>query len=312
MNKLKIAIVGGGIPGFYLAWKLSEKGHSVTLFEKKEEIGFKPCSGLYSERIFDFIPSGKIAVQNEIDSARLYFPSKTVTLNFSKKILVMSHYLINELLHHLANQQGAKVILDSRIEDIPSGFDRVIGCDGANSKIRESLGEKEPTFIPSLISFTSKKDYSNFVQVWPQKEGGFIWKVPRGEETEYGILMPSSKIKKRFEKFLKKNRIELGELKVAPIPRGLQIPKNSSVTLLGDAAGMTKPWSGGGVIWSLIGANFLIECFPDFIKYRRKIRTFFGPKILISKIAKKMIYFSGFKLPYLLPRRTKIESDFLI
>jgi len=38
---MKVAIVGAGICGLYLAWKLSEKGYSVTVFEKKEKIGKK-------------------------------------------------------------------------------------------------------------------------------------------------------------------------------------------------------------------------------------------------------------------------------
>ena len=36
---MKIGIVGAGINGTYLAWKLS-KEHDVTLFEKKKKIGY--------------------------------------------------------------------------------------------------------------------------------------------------------------------------------------------------------------------------------------------------------------------------------
>ena len=41
MNPQKTAIIGAGITGLYLAWKLSESGHRVTVFEKKESIGAK-------------------------------------------------------------------------------------------------------------------------------------------------------------------------------------------------------------------------------------------------------------------------------
>ena len=76
--------------------------------------------------------------------------------------------------------------------------------------------------------------------------------------------------------------------------------------------GLTKPWSGGGVIWSLFAANILLKNFPDFIKYQKEVKKFFLPKIILSKIAKKLVYFFGFKIPWLLPKNFKIEGDFLI
>ena len=96
------------------------------------------------------------------------------------------------------------------------------------------------------------------------------------------------------------------------MPQGLIIPKNPKVTLCGDAAGLTKPWSGGGVIWGLTAANLLLKNFPDFIKYQKEAKKFFLPKIILSKAAKKMVYFLGFNLPWFLPKNPKIESDFLV
>ena len=70
---MKTAIVGGGIIGLYLAWKLSEKGHDITVFEKKGGVGKEACSGLFSERILEFIPKSKELVQNQIESVFLNF-----------------------------------------------------------------------------------------------------------------------------------------------------------------------------------------------------------------------------------------------
>ena len=54
---MKVAIIGAGINGLYLGWKLSEKNHQVTVFERKKQIGESVvCSGLFSQRILDFIP----------------------------------------------------------------------------------------------------------------------------------------------------------------------------------------------------------------------------------------------------------------
>ena len=140
---------------------------------------------------------------------------------------------------------------------------------------------------------------------------GFIWKIPRGKETEYGIISNPKGAKLLFDNFLEKNNLSLEKINSAIVPRDLIIPSNQKITLCGDAAGLTKPWSGGGVVWSLIAANLLLKNFPDFLKYKKAVKEFFLPKIIFSKILTSIVYFLGFKIPWLFPRNIKIESDFL-
>ncbi len=327
MNSLKTAIVGAGICGLYLAWKLSQRGYNVTVFEKKEKIGKQACSGLFSERILEFIPESGKLIQNQIDSVLIHFPRRTIRIKFSKRFLVMSHFELDNLVADLAAASGAKIILNHPLNSLPEGFSRVIGCDGPNSVIRKSLGLGNPAFRLAIQGFIPKEDHSDFVETWPVKNG-FIWKIPRGRETEYGVIGNPKHIKTIFENFLKKNNLQLPKLQLrwrrtnvlrlnkiesAIVPQGFIIPKHSSIaTLCGDAAGLTKPWSGGGVVWGLLAANILLKNFPDFIKYQKEVKNFFLPKIIFSKIATKMAYFLGLNLPWFLPKNVRIEGDFLI
>jgi len=310
MENLKVAIVGGGAIGLYLAWKLSEIGNQVTVFEKKEKIGKVACSGLFSKRILDFIPESLKLVENKINSVFIHFPKKTVKVHFSKEFFIISHFQLDNLLAELAERAGAKILLGHSIDSIPEGFDRVIGCDGPNSIIRRELSLKEPSFRLGIQGFVPKQDYSAFVETWPVDKG-FIWKIPRGKETEYGIMASPETAKVLFNEFLIKNKLELNRLSSGLVPQGLLIPTNPSVTLCGDAAGLTKPWSGGGVVWGLIAARLLLKNFPDLLKYRNSLKKFFLPKIALSKAATKMVYFLGFNLPGFLPKEKRIESDFL-
>lgn len=84
-NPQRVAIVGAGVIGLYLAWQLSLKGHEVSVYEKKSEkyFGDKPCSTLVSERIKDFIPIEDDFIENKIIGCLINFPQKTVQLNFS-------------------------------------------------------------------------------------------------------------------------------------------------------------------------------------------------------------------------------------
>jgi flavin-dependent dehydrogenase len=308
---MKIAVVGAGITGLYLAWKLSERGCSVTVFEKKERIGKECCSGLFSERILDFIPESKNLIQNQIDFSLIHFPKKTLKIRFSGKFFVLSHFELDNLVANLAKEAGAKIILNQKVSSLPEGFDRIIGCDGALSQIRKILGLKDPQFYLGIQGFSQKNDLSNFVETWPTKSG-FLWKIPRGGEAEYGVIEKPENAKKIFENFLKEKNLNLEKINSANIPQGLIIPKNQKITLCGDAAGLTKPWSGGGVIWGLMAAEILLKNFPDFLKYQKEIKRFFTPQIIFSKIAKKFVYFLGFNLPWLLPKEFKIDGDFLL
>jgi len=313
---MKIAIIGAGINGLYLAWKLAEKGEKVTVFEKKEKIGKEACSGLFSERILEFIPESQILIQNQITSVLIYFPKCTLRINFSKRFLVMNHFELDNLVFHLAEKSGAKILLKHDITKpdiitLKKEFDRIVGCDGPNSTIRKKLSLKEPSFRLAIQGFTPKKNYTDFVETWPSKEG-FIWKIPRGEKTEYGIIGKPKEAREVFDDFLKKNNLKIDKLESGIVPQGFIIPKNSSVTLCGDAAGLTKPWSGGGVVWGLTAAEILLKNFPDFLKYQKEMNKFFLLKIILSKIAIKMVYFLGFNASWLLPRKFKIEGDFLL
>jgi flavin-dependent dehydrogenase len=315
---MKVAIVGAGVCGLYLAWKLAEKGNEVTVFEKKEKIGKEACSGLFSEKIVSFIPESKKLIQNKIESVLIHFPKKTLRVRFSKKFFVMNHVELDRLAAVLAEKAGAKIILNHSVSDLPKGFDRIVGCDGPFSQIRKALKQKDPKMRLAIRGFLRKNDSSDFVETWPtphhffQKSGGgFVWKIPRGENTEYGIIDDPAVCQKNLDDFLKKNDLKLENIKSAPVPRGFLMPKNNKVSLCGDAAGLVKPWSGGGVIWGLTAADILLKNFPDFIKYQKAVKKEFCAKFVFSGLATALVYFFGSKLPWILPKNFKIEGDFL-
>jgi len=313
---MRTAIIGGGIIGLYLAWKLGQRGEEVAVFEKKEKIGKAACSGLFSQRILEFIPESKNLIQNRIDSVLICFPGKTLKIKFSRKFVVMSHYELDNLVANLATRAGAEILLNSGVTDsglveLKKKFDRIIGCDGADSFVRKSLGLPDPKFRLAIQGFISEKNTAVQVETWPTQKG-FLWKIPRGREVEYGIIEKPAMARKLFEEFLKTNALGPDKIVSALVPQGLIIPKNPNITLCGDSAGLCKPWSGGGVVWGLIAANLLLKNFPDFVKYKNEARQFFLPKVIFSAIATKTAYFLGFKAPWLLPKNFKIEGDFLI
>ena len=307
---MKIAVIGAGINGLFIGKKLAELGNKVTIFERKKEIGNNVCSGLFSMRLLDFIPEAEKLAENRIKSVKIHFPKKTIEVVFSKEFLVMSHSKLDKLIAELATKKGVKILLDNNIKELPNGFDMIIGCDGYDSIVRKKLKLNNLNSRLGIQGFIKQKWDANFVEVWPQKSG-FLWKIPRRDEIEYGVIASLFTASWLFKDFTKKRNISLTSIKSKVIPQGLDIPDNHKITLCGDAAGLTKPWSGGGVIWGLIAADILIKDFPDIKKYRTETTAFFKRKILLSKIALKLVYFFGFRFPWIIPSRLRIESDFL-
>ena len=315
-KSMKIAIIGGGTCGLYLAWKLSEMTHKVTVFERKREIGKEVCSGLFSKRILDFFPQSEKLIQNNIRYVLIHFPKKEVRVDFSKNFFVMSHFELDNLIYRKAQEAGAKIVLNRNIKikdlvEIQKNFDKIIGSEGSFSIVRKSQNLSQEKCRLALLGFTPSVSKSDYVEAWPVKEG-FIWKIPRGEEIEYGIIGPKNQAQPMFEAFLEKNNICLKEKKSSFVSQGFALPCSQKITLCGEAAGLTKPWSGGGVIWGLTAADMLLESFPDFERYRKMVKQFFLPKIFFSKIVNNLVYFFGFRFPWIFPKRVKIESDFLV
>ena len=318
-NSQKVAIVGAGVIGLYLAWQLSLKGYKVSIYEKRSEkdFGDKPCSTLVSERIKSFIPIDDSFIENKIIGCLINFPQKTVRLNFQPIHLVLSRPKLVQKLLELAKVAGAEVFFEKEIKGIPQGFDKVIGCDGGISHVRQSLKLPMPKFRLGLQLFERQEDDYNLAETWPVKSG-FIWRIARGREVELGILADRQKALPEFRKFLTKKKIDfimdhLGQpvgLKSAIVPQKMILPKNKNITLCGDAAGLVKPWSGGGLIWGLKAAQILLETFPDFEAYRKKTKRFFAFRIAKGRVADFMVHFLGQNFPSVLPKQITYDNDF--
>ncbi len=319
---MRVCIVGAGICGSYLAWRLKQAYPEVDIkvFEQKKRLG-KPCSGLVSERIWEFIPENKKLVKNRIKKVKVHYPKKTVSLWFEPEMLVFDRPQLDKYVSSLALKEGVKINFGEKVERVfllkkykpqvkaekLEEFDYLIGCDGANSVVRTSLSKNSKNRLGILAYGKGVKKYA---EVFPTKNG-FAWAIPHNSRqniVEYGVVENISRASEVFKRFWGKKRLR--RLRSAIIPNSLVFAEHPRVALCGDAAGLTKPWSGGGIIWGLTAAEILVKTFPNFKKYEKQIRKKFGPVIFVSRLAVLAAGLAGKHLPLLLKDR-KIDSDWL-
>ena len=163
-----------------------------------------------------------------------------------------------------------------------------------------------------MQGFTIGSSRANFVETWPTKHG-FFWKIPKSKITEYGIIEEPKSAIVLLEKYIRDFNLDLLGRQSALVPQGLVLSNNKAFALCGDSMGLTKPWSGGGVIWSLTAGNLLLKNFPDFVKYNKDAKKVFHYKIIFSKLLTKAVYFLGnSKISWLLPDKIKIDGDKLL
>lgn len=311
MKSEKIAIIGAGINGLYLANKLADQYKDIEVFEKKQNVFGKVCSGLISERIFDYIKRDEKYILNKITRCLIHYPKKDVWLKMKPAHYVCDRDKINEILFNQAQNKGVIFHFGQEIKELPPNFDKIIMSCGAFSAVTKRMSMANQNFYLGLQFFGESVDRNDYVETWAH-ETGFFWRIPRGKDTEYGVLGSPQKLYEKFEKFCQEKNwpFQREKIMAATIPQGLPQIVDGNIALCGDAAGLCKPWSGGGVIWGLTAADILLKEFDDFNKYQTKVYNLFQPIVLKGKIAKNLAWFLGNKAPFFLPSAYTRDNDF--
>ncbi|MBI2675482.1 MAG: NAD(P)-binding protein [Candidatus Aenigmarchaeota archaeon] len=305
-----IAIVGAGASGLYLA-SLLEKEFDVVVIEEHKQAGGKACSGLYSANIEKFVDINESWIEHAVEGAVLHSPNSTEVKVTKGKTAA---YVMNRDLfdRHLASGLSCPLKFDTRVEKIKIGnhvklltdkgiFESrmVIGADGANSAVRRHFKTSPKEIVNGIIAITNQQDCSKNVDLWFNKKlisDGFFWKIPRGKRTEYGALGRNINYN-MLESFF---RLRDYKKHAAFIPIGPCKSYFDRCLLIGDAAGITKPWSGGGVLYAFncakIAKNVIKTAFDrnDFSErvlksYEGQWKTKLGINIALGLVAREAL-----------------------
>ncbi len=288
-----VAIIGAGPSGSKTAELIARNGASVLLIEEHEKIGFPvQCTGINSHRILPLSEVSNGIVLNHVNTARFYSQSgKFLELKSKNPVYVIDRKRLDEEIAKRAKKAGTDIITSTRFE----GFERktnyleiktnhgrfkaklLVGADGPNSTVAKSAGLALPKEYVVGYQETIKHDFAeNIVELWFGSSitpDFFAWVVPENEKwARVGLAAKQDAvhyfrnfIKKRFKQTFEKKDILGGIIRYGLIKDSVA----ARVLLVGDAASQVKPYSGGGIIYGLIGANFVANACLQALKKNR-------------------------------------------
>lgn len=282
-----VIIVGAGPVGGRAATLLGQEGLKVLMLEEHKEIGRPfQCAGLVTPSAMDAV-GGHDTVLQEVDGALIHGPSGTlvpVGTEGQLRTYVVCRKRFDQFVVQQGMEAGASLWLDSvpvsaqtdqeGVEVVvrKSGEERnlrcklLIGADGAHSWTRRTFKMGRPKelmigFQTEVVGYEGRDRWLEMYSGSSIAPGFFAWVIPSGFGTHrIGLWSTADRLDGRsiescyqdlMDHPLWKDRFA-GTSEIArycgPVPSGMvkKTVKNR-VMLLGDAAGMAKPTTGGGL-----------------------------------------------------------------
>lgn len=293
--KYDVVIVGGGPAGCAAAKHIAKEGHKVLVIEEHDKIGEPVrCSGLVSPRTMELAGMPDRIIINRLKDARVYSPlgGRLSIKNDRIKAAAVDRAAFDREIARQSREAGAEIILEIRARGIQrtnTGYcikaekkgrslsidaRLLIGADGVNSQVAKWLGLKRRTPVVRMYAadVVLERKEINKVDIFLGQTlapGWFGWVIPLDGKTcrvgtgftSNGANSASHSPRYYFHQMVSQFPDYFNGLKIlrytgGAVPFG-GIPKiyAANAMLVGDAAVQTKPISGGGIYFGLVGAE---------------------------------------------------------
>jgi digeranylgeranylglycerophospholipid reductase len=285
-----VAVVGAGPAGLVAARSLASAGHDVLVLEEHGRIG-EPvhCTGLLGLEAFEELAIPRQAILTITHMARFVAADGSSVVVDAERVraAVVDRALFDQTLADDTRAAGAELRTGVRVRSITVHPDRVtiaaddsasidarvcvIAC-GANYRFNRALGLGVPRAFVQSAQLEVPLDGPESVEVFLGRSvapGGFAWLVPfqRGDRAFNRVgLMCQSNAASRFAEFSTTVRGRFGSTATWPQPRVRILPLgpvdqtySDRVVAVGDAAGLVKPTTGGGIYYGLISGHLAGE-----------------------------------------------------
>ncbi len=283
----QVVIIGAGPVGGRLATELSLRGISTLMVEEHAEIGRPfQCAGLVNPPAMERVNLHETILRS-VDGALIHSPSgimvpvgkdgRTRThvvcrKRFDQGVVAQAMdagahlWLLSKPIDAVVTNECVELKIEREGEIIDIKCDLLIGADGAHSWTRRyfKLGRPKEMMIGFQADVSGLTGKDNWLEMYTGKDiapGLFAWVIPTGDNTHrIGVWSRPQDLEGRsveqcydalLEHPLWKQRFS-GVKEIArycgPVPCGvIRKPFKDRVMVIGDAAGMAKPTTGGGI-----------------------------------------------------------------
>jgi len=280
-------VIGAGPAGLQAARQLATRRFCVAVLEEHQVVGDPVhCTGVLAREAFDEFSLSTESILNELTTARFISPSGQDIVYRTRVVeaVVVDRALFDGRLADETVRAGAELIRGARVNRITVAADGVtihvvnqptlharscvLACGG-----RYALHRQLGLDVPSLLLHTAQRELPagtpGDVEVHFGSEvapRGFAWVVPvqRGGQSfaRVGVMAEADAptyFMRVVERIAERWGVELPlpgppRLKILPLSR-ISRTYGDRFIAVGDAAGLVKPTTGGGIYYSLVSAS---------------------------------------------------------
>ena len=285
-----VVVVGGGPGGLHAARRLASRGVDVTVLEEHENSGTPVhCTGILARDAFDEFGLSRASILNEVTTARFVSPRGTDVVHRTRAVeaVVIDRALFDRELAIDAARCGAAVRFGTRVRGVAIDDSHVSVDIGGAAPLRAracvlatggryALHRPLGLDLPDHYLHTAQRELPaarpGVVEVHFGRgvaPGGFGWVVPvwRGDRAFARVgVMAESRAPEHFAGMLDRVSERWGLEDVQEPPRQKILPLSSiartfrdRLLVVGDAAGLVKPTTGGGIYYSLLSAGLAAD-----------------------------------------------------
>jgi geranylgeranyl reductase family protein len=294
-----VVVIGGGPAGLIAARELSARGARVTVLEEHDVIGAPVhCTGVLGLEAFDELGLSRRAIVGAAHAARFISPNGTAVAvdaaHVRAAVIDRAHF--DRDLADAAISKGATIQTGVRVSSLvrtpesvrvrtPRGDvtarAAVLAC-GASYRFNRALGLGVPAILVHSAQLEVPFPALDEVQVHFGRRiapGGFAWVVPfmRGSTSFARVgLLCERDAGASFREFSAAIRQAHGLTDAWPAPRLKVLPLapvdrtwTERVVAVGDAAGLVKPTTGGGIYYGLLTGRIAADVLATALQEDR-------------------------------------------